>query len=101
MIGKSDSFGEGMRACLDGVVREACPYLEPSVERREWLAGWAHSARAIRQFDGKAPARRYEVRGTDEDGDTWIFTTDDRGRAEEVFADMRDDLRDVEMLENA
>lgn len=94
-----DPFGEGMRACLNSTSRESCPYGAGTHERQEWLAGWEHSARAIRQFEGKGPGRKYEVRGTDEDGDTWIFATDVRDRAQEVLADMRNDLRDVEMTE--
>lgn len=99
MLKQVDPFGEGMRACLDAITREACPYAPGSHERQEWFAGWDHSACAIRQFEGKAPGRKYEIRGTDEDGDTWVFATDDRDRAEEVLADMRSDLRDVEMNE--
>jgi hypothetical protein len=42
---------------------------------------------------------RYQVRGTDENGDTWTFGTDDRERAEAMLADMREDFEDTELIE--
>jgi hypothetical protein len=43
--------------------------------------------------------RRFEVRGTDDFGDVHIFRTDNRGRAEQVEALMRDRLEEVELDE--
>jgi hypothetical protein len=43
--------------------------------------------------------RRYEVTGTDNLGDVHTFGTDDRERAEEVAAIMREDLEKVELVE--
>ena len=44
--------------------------------------------------------RKYEVSGIDDLGDVHTFGTDDRERAEEIAAIMREDLEDVEMSEN-
>lgn len=44
--------------------------------------------------------RRFEVSGTDHLGDLHMFGTDNRERAEETFAIMRQDLDDVDLLEN-
>ncbi|MFN3943876.1 MAG: hypothetical protein ACK4K7_02955 [Allosphingosinicella sp.] len=44
-------------------------------------------------------ARKYEVSGTDAEGDRWTFTTESRERAEDVHAQMREDLQDVELKE--
>lgn len=95
----ADPYGEGMKAFLAKRLRESCAHPEGSSERHDWLAGWDHSARAIREFNAFA-RRKYEVRGTDEEGDVWTFATDDRARAEDALADMRDDLTDAEMIEN-
>lgn len=43
-------------------------------------------------FDAK-----YHVKGRDENGDWWTFSTDDRERAEDMLAQMREDLEAVEM----
>ena len=44
--------------------------------------------------------RKYEVRGEDDVGDIHSFQTDDRERAEEIVAIMREDLENVELVEN-
>ena len=44
--------------------------------------------------------RKYEVIGEDEDGDVHSFQTDHRERAEEILVIMRDDLKDVELVEH-
>ena len=41
--------------------------------------------------------RRYRVSGIDDLGDVHTFGTDDRGRAEEIQAIMREDLEDVRL----
>ncbi len=43
--------------------------------------------------------RKYEVRGIDELEDVHAFRTDDRERAEEMLELMREDLKDVELVE--
>lgn len=43
--------------------------------------------------------RKYEVSGRDDLDDVHIFRTDDRRRAEEIAELMRDDLEDVQMIE--
>ncbi len=44
--------------------------------------------------------RRYEVRGTEQEGDVWSFHTDNADRAQEMMAQMREDLRDVELIDH-
>jgi hypothetical protein len=44
--------------------------------------------------------RRYQVSGIDDLGDVHIFSTDDRERAEEIVAIMRQDLEEVELKDN-
>ena len=44
--------------------------------------------------------RKYQVRGTDEMGDVWTFSTNDRDRAEEILAEMRNDLASVRFSED-
>ena len=44
--------------------------------------------------------RKYQVTGTDDLGDVHIYATDDRQRAEDVAAAMREDLENVELVEN-
>ncbi len=43
--------------------------------------------------------RTYEVSGTDDLGDVQTFAIDDRERAEEIRAIMREDLDEVELKE--
>jgi hypothetical protein len=43
--------------------------------------------------------RKYEVRGIDEIDDVHAFRTDHRDRAEEMLELMREDLKDVELVE--
>jgi hypothetical protein len=43
--------------------------------------------------------RRYHVSGIDDLGDLHIFASDDRERAEEIVAIMREDLDEVELRE--
>lgn len=43
--------------------------------------------------------RKYEVRGTDALDDLHSFRTDDRERAEEILELMREDRKDVELIE--
>jgi hypothetical protein len=43
--------------------------------------------------------RKYEVSGIDDLGDVHTFSTDDRERAEEIVAIMREDLDEVELTE--
>jgi hypothetical protein len=43
--------------------------------------------------------RKYEVIGTDDLDDVHTFATDDRERAEEVAAIMREELENVELTE--
>ena len=45
--------------------------------------------------------RRFDVSGVDDLGDLHTFSTDDRERAEEVAAVMREDLDDVVLQENS
>jgi hypothetical protein len=45
--------------------------------------------------------RKYEVSGTDDLGDVHTFATDDRERAEEILAIMREDLDEVALKETA
>lgn len=42
--------------------------------------------------------RKFEVCGGDDEGDLHTFATDDRDRAEEVAAIMREDLANVELM---
>ena len=42
--------------------------------------------------------RKYRVTGTDDLNDVHIFMTDDRRRAEDVAAAMREDLETVELI---
>ena len=44
--------------------------------------------------------RRYEVTGIDDLGDVHTFGTDDLERADEIVAIMREDLEDVELVQN-
>ena len=44
-------------------------------------------------------SRKYQVTGTDDLGDVHTFATDDRERAEEIAAIMREDLENVELVE--
>lgn len=44
--------------------------------------------------------RRYEVVGEDDLGDVHSFQTDDRERAEEIVAIMREDLDQVELIDH-
>ena len=44
---------------------------------------------------------KYEVHGCDDLDDVHIYRTDDRERAEEILAIMREDLEDVELIEVA
>ncbi|MFC7499028.1 hypothetical protein ACFQRC_07310 [Enterovirga sp. GCM10030262] len=41
--------------------------------------------------------RKFEVSGTDDDGDVWTFSTTDRERANGVFAQMREDFTEVKL----
>lgn len=43
--------------------------------------------------------REYEVRGVDDINDVHAFRTDHRDRAEEMLELMREDLKDVELVE--
>jgi hypothetical protein len=43
--------------------------------------------------------RKYQVRGTTAEGDTWTFATDHKDRAEAILAEMGQDLDDVELIE--
>lgn len=43
--------------------------------------------------------RKYRVSGKTEEGDVWIFSTDDRTRADDMLAQMRQDLADVELIQ--
>ena len=45
--------------------------------------------------------RRYEVRGEDDLGDMHSFHTDDRARADEIAAIMREDLEQVELIDHS
>ena len=47
------------------------------------------------------PKRKYEVIGEDDLGDLHSFQTDDRERAEEIEKLMREDLEQVELVENS
>lgn len=46
------------------------------------------------------PKRKHQVCGTDDLDDIHVFCTDDRERAAEVAAIMREDLDEVELTEN-
>ena len=48
---------------------------------------------------GAMVRRKYDVSGMDDLGDVQYFATDDRERAQEVLATMREDLEDVELRE--
>jgi hypothetical protein len=43
--------------------------------------------------------RKYEVSATDEEGDIWTFSSDDRERAERMLEDMRTDFGEAELAE--
>jgi hypothetical protein len=43
--------------------------------------------------------RTYEVHGCDDGDDVHTYRTDDRERAEEILATMREDLEDAELIE--
>jgi hypothetical protein len=43
--------------------------------------------------------RKYQVTGSDDLGDVHIFMSDDRMRAEEVAEAMREDMENVELVE--
>jgi hypothetical protein len=47
------------------------------------------------------PARKYEVRGEDVLGDVHCFHTDDRERAKEVAALLREEIGIVELIEHS
>ncbi len=95
-----DRYGEGMKAYLVGGPRGSCPYLEDSTERREWLAGWDHSAGSNLGSSPDPRTRKYTVSGLDELGDVHSFSTDNRERAHDIVELMRDDLEDVELIEH-
>ena len=99
MTEMADPYGEGMRAYLDLHGRESCPYPQGSAERREWLAGWDHSAASDRPPGPDLRHRRYTVSGLDELGDVHSFSTDDRQRAGKIAELMREDLEDVDLTE--
>lgn len=45
------------------------------------------------------PNWKYEIIGIDEEGDSWTFSTNDKQRAEEMLAEMKQDFETVEMKE--
>ena len=44
--------------------------------------------------------QKYEVRGSNQQGDRWTFTTSDRKQAEEMLAQMREYFDDVGLVES-
>lgn len=42
--------------------------------------------------------RKFQIRATDEQGDTWTYGTDDPERARDMLEQMRDDFETVEVI---